>query len=417
MSTKSTPAAAARRSAAAPCWRRRRKPSREEGGEATQAGQVPQDPSSEAEASRRTAATAGLIDQLAERGFGVLDDFVDAQLLGDLRARCVELHDTGGLRPAKVGRGDREQHIPEVRGDFIAWLQQPERDAEQRVLARLDELRAALNRALMTGLEDFQGHFALYPRGAGYARHFDRLVGTDVRAISAALYLNDGWDDDDGGQLRLYVGGGASVDVLPQGGRLVAFLSDRFEHEVLPAQARAPEFHRLVPAASARGLRVITLIVAVADNGVIGRDNALPWHLPEDLKRFKRLTMGKPMIMGRKTFESIGKPLPGRLNIVVTRDANYQREGVTVVHGVDAAIAAAADAPEVMVIGGADLFRLFLPRAGRIHLTRVHAQIRRGCHVAGAGRSDNGKSLKRERHEADERHAHAMTFEVWEKRK
>ncbi len=82
-----------------------------------------------------------------------------------------------------------------MRGDFISWLQQPERDAEQRVLARLDELRAALNRALMTGLEDFQGHFALYPRGAGYARHFDRLVGTDVRAISAALYLNDDWDD------------------------------------------------------------------------------------------------------------------------------------------------------------------------------------------------------------------------------
>jgi SM-20-related protein len=172
----------------------------------------------------------------------VLDDFVDAQLLGDLRARCVELHETGGLRPAKVGSGDREQHIPEVRGDFIAWLQQPERDAEQRVLARLEDLRASLNRALMTGLEDFQGHFALYPRGAGYARHFDRLVGTDIRAISAALYLNDGWVSDDGGQLRLYVGGGASVDVLPQGGRLVAFVSDRFEHEVLPARRERLSF-------------------------------------------------------------------------------------------------------------------------------------------------------------------------------
>ena len=81
-----------------------------------------------------------------------------------------------------------------------------------------------------------------------------------------------------------------------------------------------------------------SLIVAVADNGVIGRDNALPWHLPDDLKRFKRLTMGKPIVMGRKTFESIGKPLPGRQNIVVTRDANYRREGVTVVHGVDEAV-------------------------------------------------------------------------------
>ena len=73
----------------------------------------------------------------------------------------------------------------------------------------------------------------------------------------------------------------------------------------------------------------MTLIVAVADSGVIGRDNTLPWHLPEDLKRFKRLTMGKPILMGRKTFESIGKPLPGRENIVVTRDPNYRRDGVT----------------------------------------------------------------------------------------
>jgi len=172
----------------------------------------------------------------------VVDDFVDPALITELRARCVELHDTGGLRPAKVGRGANAQLAPEVRGDFISWLQHPERDAEQRLLARLEALRAALNRALMTGLEDFQGHFALYPRGAGYARHFDRLVGSDVRAISAALYLNDDWDADDGGELRLYTGGGASVDVLPQGGRLVAFQSDRFEHEVLPARRERMSF-------------------------------------------------------------------------------------------------------------------------------------------------------------------------------
>ena len=170
------------------------------------------------------------------------DGFVDDRLLAELRERCVELHETGGLRPARVGRGGREQVVPEVRGDFISWLETPERDAEQRVLNRLDELRSELNRALMTGLEDFQGHFAVYPRGAGYARHFDRLVGTDVRAISAALYLNDGWVEDDGGQLRLYVGGGNSVDVLPEGGRLVAFLSDRFEHEVLPARRERMSF-------------------------------------------------------------------------------------------------------------------------------------------------------------------------------
>ena len=160
---------------------------------------------------------------------------------------------------------------------------------------------------------------------------------------------------------------------------------------------------------------MITLIVAVADNGVIGRDNTLPWHLPEDLKRFKRLTMGKPMIMGRKTFESIGKPLPGRLNIVVTRDTNYRREGVVVVHGVAAALETAADAPEVMVIGGADLFHLFLPRAGRIHLTRVHGNID-GNVIWPALDLRQWEVIERERHEADERHAYAMTFEMWEKR-
>ena len=94
----------------------------------------------------------------------------------------------------------------------------------------------------MAGLEDFQGHFALYPSGATYARHFDRLVGSDVRAISAALYLNDDWIETDGGKLRIYTGGGASEDVLPQGGRLVAFVSERFEHEVLPAQRERLSF-------------------------------------------------------------------------------------------------------------------------------------------------------------------------------
>lgn len=158
----------------------------------------------------------------------------------------------------------------------------------------------------------------------------------------------------------------------------------------------------------------VTLIVAAADNGVIGRDNALPWHLPEDLKRFKRLTMGKPIVMGRKTFESIGKALPGRQNIVVTRDANYRREGVTVVHGVDEAVHAAAGAAEIMIIGGADLFRLFLPRAARIHLTRVHANV--AGDVLWPALSDSWVVVEREPHPADERHAWPMTFEVWEKR-
>jgi dihydrofolate reductase len=158
----------------------------------------------------------------------------------------------------------------------------------------------------------------------------------------------------------------------------------------------------------------VTLVVAVADSGVIGRDNTLPWHLPEDLKRFKRITMGKPIVMGRKTFESIGKPLPGRENIVVTRDANYRREGVTVVHDADAAMRAAGNAPEVMVIGGAELFRQFLPRARRIHLTRVHGDI--AGDVMWPALDDTWDVVEREKHAADERHRYAMTFELWEKR-
>jgi dihydrofolate reductase len=159
---------------------------------------------------------------------------------------------------------------------------------------------------------------------------------------------------------------------------------------------------------------MITLIVAAADNGVIGRDNALPWHLPDDLKRFKSLTLGKPVVMGRKTFESIGKPLPGRQNIVVTRDTNYRREGVTVVHDVDETVAAATGAPEIMVIGGAELFRLFLPRATRIHLTRVHADVTGD--VMWPELDNTWGVVASEPHAADERHAWPMTFEVWEKR-
>jgi dihydrofolate reductase len=159
---------------------------------------------------------------------------------------------------------------------------------------------------------------------------------------------------------------------------------------------------------------VITLIVAAADNGVMGRENELPWHLPEDLRRFKRLTLGKPVVMGRKTHESIGRPLPGRHNIVVTRDQQYRREGVTVVHGVDEALRVAGDVPEIMVIGGAELFQWFLPRAGRVHLTRVHAQVP-GDVMWPALDEGQWRRVHHESRPADEQHVYPMTFEVWER--
>ncbi|PNU01762.1 dihydrofolate reductase [Novosphingobium guangzhouense] len=114
----------------------------------------------------------------------------------------------------------------------------------------------------------------------------------------------------------------------------------------------------------------IFLIYARADNGVIGRDGALPWRLPADLRRFKALTMGKPMVMGRKTFESFPSPLPGRRHIVLTRDSGWQAEGAEVVHSVEAALALAGEG-EVAVIGGAEINALFLPLATRIELTQV----------------------------------------------
>ena len=118
---------------------------------------------------------------------------------------------------------------------------------------------------------------------------------------------------------------------------------------------------------------VITLVVARAENGVIGRDGGLPWHLPDDLRHFKAMTMGKPMIMGRRTFDSLPRLLPGRRHIVLTRDPDWQRDGAEVAGDADSAIRL-ADSREIPVIGGAEIFRLFLPLAGRVELTEVHAQ-------------------------------------------
>jgi len=126
----------------------------------------------------------------------------------------------------------------------------------------------------------------------------------------------------------------------------------------------------------------VAMIVAMDNNGVIGREGALPWRLSSDLKLFKRLTMGKPLIMGRKTFQSIGKALEGRDNIVITRNKTFAPDGVDVAPSPKAALwlangfARARGADEIMVIGGADIFEAFLPHTARIYLTRVHANVR-----------------------------------------
>lgn len=119
----------------------------------------------------------------------------------------------------------------------------------------------------------------------------------------------------------------------------------------------------------------ISIIVAMSENRVIGVDNRLPWHLPADLQHFKSITLGKPIVMGRKTYESIGRPLPGRTNIVVTRDPDFRPDQVVVADSLQAALDAAAGADEVMVIGGASLYAQMLPKASRLYLTVVHQVI------------------------------------------
>ncbi len=136
---------------------------------------------------------------------------------------------------------------------------------------------------------------------------------------------------------------------------------------------------------------IISLIVAAADNNVIGKDNAMPWHIPEDFKHFKTVTMGKPCIMGRKTFESIleslGKPLPGRVNIVVSR-TNYQHAGALTCRDLDEAIDQASKvegAVEIMIVGGAQIYALAIPQANRIYLTRVHQMPDGDAHFPALG--------------------------------
>ena len=165
----------------------------------------------------------------------------------------------------------------------------------------------------------------------------------------------------------------------------------------------------------------LSLIVAVADNGVIGQEGRLPWRLPEDLKYFKRVTLGKPIIMGRKTWESIGRPLPGRTNIVISRQPGYQAEGARVVATLPEALDLARSvaekdgADELMVIGGEAIYRLALPLADRLYVTEVHAEVPGDARFPPWDRSE-WLEIRRER--APERPAgeHECCFVLYERR-
>jgi dihydrofolate reductase len=160
----------------------------------------------------------------------------------------------------------------------------------------------------------------------------------------------------------------------------------------------------------------ISIIAAMAENGVIGRDGRLPWHLAADLKRFKSLTMGHTLVMGRKTWESIGRPLPGRRMVVVSRQADYRPEGVEVVTSLDdaLAIASAAGDEEVFVIGGAEIYQLALPRADRLYMTLVLADVEGDTYFPEV-EWDHWQRLDSETHEADRENDHPHVFHVFER--
>ncbi|MEM7582179.1 MAG: dihydrofolate reductase [Acidobacteriota bacterium] len=156
-----------------------------------------------------------------------------------------------------------------------------------------------------------------------------------------------------------------------------------------------------------------SLIFAMSENRVIGRDGQLPWHLPKDLKHFKRLTLNHPIIMGRKTYESIGKPLPKRRSIVLSRDPAYQPAGVEVVHSLEQALTLAAQDDEAFVIGGAGVLIEALPRADRLYLTQVHAEVE-GDVVFPPVDTRHWRLLSEQDHPADERHAYPFSFRCYD---
>lgn len=159
---------------------------------------------------------------------------------------------------------------------------------------------------------------------------------------------------------------------------------------------------------------IVSLIAAMAENRVIGRSHGLPWHLPADLQRFKALTMGHTVILGRKTFQSIGRVLPGRRWVVLTRDPAYRPAGVEIAPTLDEALRRAAREPEVFIAGGGDVFAQALPRADRLYLTLVHAEVSGDTRFPELPR-DHWRLVEEQQHAADDRHAYPFSFQRYER--
>ena len=161
---------------------------------------------------------------------------------------------------------------------------------------------------------------------------------------------------------------------------------------------------------------IISHLVAAAENNVIGKDNQIPWHLPNDLKFFKNKTWGMPVVMGRNTYESLDKPLPGRINVVITGNHDWEREGVLVAHSIDEAIKKACDTDckEVFIIGGGEIFKQSMDMADKIYLTRVHAKITGNTFYPFFDES-KWVLTSEDPQPADDKHAYAYNFQIWER--
>ncbi len=187
-------------------------------------------------------AVTAIVDGLATRGWAVDEAFLPPEEVVRLAAESRALWEDGDFRQAAVGVGAERLIRPEIRRDHVLWLTPEDATpAQRRYFARVEALRQAANAALFLGLFDFEAHLTVYPSGAFYRRHLDRFRAVAARTVSLILYLNEDWPDDAGGALRLSLdeldeaGEGPTRDIPPRGGTLVAFLSDRFYHEVLPA--------------------------------------------------------------------------------------------------------------------------------------------------------------------------------------
>jgi dihydrofolate reductase len=157
---------------------------------------------------------------------------------------------------------------------------------------------------------------------------------------------------------------------------------------------------------------MITIIAAAGLNNELGKDNDLVWHLPDDFKRFKQLTTGHYIIMGRKTFESFPKPLPNRTHLVITRNKTYKKEGAVVVHSLDAALIKATSDPQPFIIGGGEIYKMGMEVADKVELTRVHGTFEADTFFPEID-ATQWELISEVQHEKDERHNHAFTYETW----